>query len=238
MNFFAHGIAFLDDPYFVAGTATPDWLSVADRPVRIRARLIDRYNEAQNNSSSIAVATAEETSFINGARQHLLDDDWFHNQRAFLEISMQLGKMFREALGPDDNFRAGFLGHIVTEMLLDRVLIEQRPQLLDRYYKALAGLDYDFVQETVGKIATRTTDRLSALLPRFVQEGFLYDYLSEKKLLFRLNQVMRRVKLPLISDDFENVLARSYRIVEQRHREMLPVHVLVTLDSNPPDESI
>ena len=28
MNYFAHAIRFLDDPYFLSGTALPDWLSV------------------------------------------------------------------------------------------------------------------------------------------------------------------------------------------------------------------
>ncbi len=38
MNYFAHGYRFIDDPYFMAGTALPDWLSVADRRVRIRPK--------------------------------------------------------------------------------------------------------------------------------------------------------------------------------------------------------
>jgi hypothetical protein len=38
MNFFAHGWQFTDDPYFLAGTAAPDWLCVADRGVRVRSK--------------------------------------------------------------------------------------------------------------------------------------------------------------------------------------------------------
>ena len=38
MNYFAHALPFLDQPYFVAGTAVPDWLSVVDRQVRVRRR--------------------------------------------------------------------------------------------------------------------------------------------------------------------------------------------------------
>ena len=39
MNYFAHALPFLDDdPYFVAGTGVPDWLSVADRDVRVRLK--------------------------------------------------------------------------------------------------------------------------------------------------------------------------------------------------------
>ena len=31
MNYFAHALPFFDRPYFVAGTAAPDWLAAADR---------------------------------------------------------------------------------------------------------------------------------------------------------------------------------------------------------------
>ena len=38
MNYFAHGRPFVDDPYFLAGTAVPDWLNVVDRRVRVRSK--------------------------------------------------------------------------------------------------------------------------------------------------------------------------------------------------------
>ena len=36
MNYFGHGYRYVDDPYFLAGTAVPDWLSVINRRVRAR----------------------------------------------------------------------------------------------------------------------------------------------------------------------------------------------------------
>jgi hypothetical protein len=38
MNYFAHARPFLDQPYFMAGTGMPDWLTVVDRRVRLRAK--------------------------------------------------------------------------------------------------------------------------------------------------------------------------------------------------------
>ena len=38
MNYFAHALPFLDRPHFLAGTAVPDWMMVADRPLRLRAQ--------------------------------------------------------------------------------------------------------------------------------------------------------------------------------------------------------
>lgn len=234
MNYFAHALPYLSKPYFLAGTAVPDWLSMADRSVRVRKRLIDRYlsdfqgsdiEEESDNPESQYRAIAQ------GTRQHLEDDDWFHRLPSFAEVSLQLAAEFRSAMGPDDGFRAGFLGHIVTEMLLDRILIQQVPQLLDRYYEVLSGLNAEQIQRGVNHIATRTTDRLAPLLPRFIESRFLQDYLELPKMLFRLNQVMRRVKLPLLPDHILDVLNTSSQIVESRHRELLPSSVLQVVEN-------
>ncbi|MCA8985365.1 MAG: hypothetical protein KDA76_16650 [Planctomycetaceae bacterium] len=224
MNFLSHGVAFLEDPYYLAGTAVPDWLCVADRTVRVRSRLIERFvSEQQSTEASPELRVAA------GARQHLQDDDWFHGQRSFAEVCLELSGLFRAALGPDDNFRAGFLGHIVAEMLLDRVLIEECPRFLEKYYGGLAEVDPAVVEAAVNRIATRSTERLAPLLPRFLQERFLQDYTEEGKLLFRLNQVMRRVKLPILPERIVGVLRESFEVVRKRHRELLPEHVLACL---------
>ena len=103
MNYFAHALRFLDRPYFVAGTAVPDWLSVVDRQVRVRAKLIEPH--LLNDGSPLAEVAA-------GAWQHLHDDGWFHATRAFFEVSTSLAVKFREVVGPDDSHRTSFLGHI------------------------------------------------------------------------------------------------------------------------------
>src|SRR5262245_50971039 len=38
MNYLAHGWRFVGQPYVLAGTAAPDWLSVIDRKIRLRLR--------------------------------------------------------------------------------------------------------------------------------------------------------------------------------------------------------
>ncbi len=227
MNYFAHALPYLSEPYFLAGTAVPDWLCVADRSVRVRKRLVDRYLRSFQNRGSVEDEAEHHFQAIaRGVRQHLEDDDWFHRLPSFVEISTQLGRDFRKALGPDDGFRAGFLGHIVTEMLLDRTLIQRVPRHLERYYQILADLNFDWIEQGVNKVATNPTDRLAPLVPRFLNERFLQDYLDLDKMLFRLNQVMRRVKLPMLPARIVEVLESSSQLIEQRHTELLPVSVL------------
>ncbi len=213
MNYFAHALRFLDRPYFVAGTAVPDWLSVADRQVRVRTKLIEPLLRDDRLPLSEVAA---------GAWQHLHDDGWFHSTRAFFEVSTSLAVSFRKVLGPDDSHRTSFLGHIVTELLIDAELIERHPGQIERYYEVLRSIEPLVVQQAVNAMAKASTERLAPLIPRFLDERFLPDYLSDERLLHRLNQVMRRVKLPPLPAEVESVLCLARPIVCERLSELLP----------------
>jgi len=212
VNYFAHGHRFLDDPYFVAGTAVPDWLSVADR--RVRARSV-RAQALVYDSEPCVAAVAR------GIVQHHHDDGWFHNTDAFNKACWEITVVCRSALPQDEGFRPSFLGHILVEMLLDAELVACDPTALDRYYTVVSQLDPRAVQSAVNRIASAQTDRLVWFIERFCQERFLCDYADDAKLLFRLNQVMRRVRLSALPDSFQTVLPDARRHFAERANELL-----------------
>lgn len=213
MNYFAHGMPFTDRPWFLAGTAVPDWLSAADRKVRLRPERVAPFADGSGSARAEIAA---------GILRHIEDDLRFHRAAAFYETSGELTRLIRGALGTDDGFRPGFLGHVVTELLLDAVLIEARPPLLDAYYDALARVDPEQVQQAVNRMARVATDRLSPFIPLFCRERFLQDYLEPDRLLFRLNQVLRRVGLRLLPDGFTDVLKAGRAVVHPRAAALLP----------------
>ncbi len=215
VNYFTHGIRHLDRPYFLVGTAMPDFLPVIDRNVRLRARFV------QPCLGDEDPATAE---FAAGVLQHLEDDRWFHKTRGFFEITGELTRLFREHVAGDDRFRAAFLGHIVTELLLDRVLIADSTGLLDQYYEAWMQVDRAAVEKMVNQMSRVTTDRVARGLRLFQEERFLYDYADAERLLFRLNQVMKRVRLPQLPDSTIHVFSSGETIIRSRWRELLPVN--------------
>lgn len=213
MNYFAHGMRFTDRPWFLAGTALPDWLSVADRGVRLRSKLVLPFADGTGSAESELAA---------GVMQHFNDDHWFHRSRGFAEITGTMAHLFRQTLGPEDGFRPGFLGHIVTEMLLDGVLIEEHPELLNEYYDALDQLDPVRLEAAVNRMSPTQTERIAPLIPLFHREQFLRDYLDTKRLLYRLNQVMRRIKLKPLPAEVEETLIAGREVVRQRAGELLP----------------
>ena len=223
MNYFAHALHHLDRPYFVAGTAVPDWLSVADRQVRLRPRQLQPWFDSSDPiQAEIAAGTA----------RHLHDDGWFHATRGFVEVTGQLTQLFRHHLGADDKYHCGFLGHVGMELLLDAILMERYPQEFERYYAVLASVNPADVQSAVNRMAKQPTERLAWFVELFRQEQFLRDYSDDKRLLVRLNQVLHRVKLSPLPADAAALLAMSRDIVRQRIADLLPVEHFGAAEQN------
>lgn len=212
MNYLAHGRRFIDDPYYLAGTAAPDWLSVIDRKMRLRSKSVGLH---------VADADPIRAAFARGVLQHHADDDWFHQQPAFVELSLQFTIRIRDLLASDDGFRPSFVGHILVELLMDACLDQDDPQLLPRYYAALTALDSALLQEHINALATRQSPHIVSFLPRFCAENFLADYKDDGRLLFRLNQVMRRAKLSALPESFLTLLPAARRDVRDRLDELL-----------------
>ena len=222
LNFLAHALPLLDpgDPLAAArvvGANVPDLLSVADRRVRLRSRHLDAADAAGTLDSDPGLA-----AFAAGVRRHLRDDGWFHATRAFAEVTSSLGVALREAFGPGDGFRCGFLGHIGTEMLLDDVLAARLPGVLGRYYDTLDRADAAEVQGLVNSLHPVGTGRLVKVIDGFRASRFLEDYATPAGVLYRMNQVCKRVGLVPLPAEATGVLADARGMVDDRRSDLLP----------------
>jgi hypothetical protein len=212
MNYFAHALPFLDRPYFLAGTAVPDWLTVADRQSRLRWKDAAGFaNDAQPNVAAVAA----------GVLQHLRDDARFHASRAFAETSLELTVRVRDVLQGETGLRPAFLGHLLVELLLDAALVAENPDRLAAYYRALAEADPEEVEASVNRMAPRPTRRLAIFIRLFLGERILWNYLEDDKLLMRLNQVMVRVRLAPLPDDFPVLLPAARELVSRRKNALM-----------------
>jgi hypothetical protein len=204
MNYLAHALDCLDDPYQVAGRAVPDWLCLTRPRLRCRAR------HARPHIQSPCRVTR---AVARGVARHHADDGWFHHTAAFGELSLELARRIRRATGDCDGMRPSFVGHILLEMLLDAAIADGQPQLVDRYYAALGAVDPRRVARTVSLLTDGDAVQLEHIVTRFVETEFLYDYAHDELLLYRLNQVMRRVGLPELAPAFVDLLPAARSLV-------------------------
>lgn len=212
MNFLSHALPYLDSPILAVATGIPDWLSVVDRKIRARGRLARPFVNSQDRELRLVAQ---------GILQHIEDDRWFHGTEAFVETNLQLAVELRDLLPGDAGFRPTFVAHILIEIFLDAFWIRDDRGSAERYYTAIEAVGYETIERCVNTITGRPTDRLSAVIERFVNARFLYDYLDHDKLLMRLNQVMSRVGLQTLPSEVRDWLPRAGNVVESRRRRLL-----------------
>jgi len=203
VNYFAHGRHVIDQPYVLAGTAVPDWLGMCGRRARLRR-------------PRLAGATGEIAA---GIRRHLEEDAWFHGTRAFLEVS---GELTREIRSRDDDprLRAAFFGHVLTEMLLDSVLIADDPRRLDAYYDALEEVDPARVEKTIGAWVSAPPTGLADCIDRFRGYRFLCDYESDEGMRARVRGLAGRIGIEP-PRGLGAVIPAARRLVESRAADLL-----------------
>ncbi len=212
MNFLCHALPYLDQPLLAISTGIPDWLSVVDRKIRARAKLARPFIESDDQQLRLVAR---------GIVRHVEDDRWFHGTAAFAQTNLQLAVQLRELLPDDAGFRPSFVGHILTEMLLDASWIRDDRTTADRYYGAIANEGAETIQRCVNQITGKPTAQLAGVIERFWDLRFLYDYTDHDKLLYRLNQVMKRVRLDPLPDSVGHWLPSAEKLVESRRLEML-----------------
>lgn len=211
MNFLAHGYRWLDRPYFLAGTALPDWVAVADRSLRVRIGTLRRWCDRPEPVAEVA----------RGMIQHLRDDAVFHSNPVFVRISAALTTQVSAVLGgPRDSFVPAFLGHLLTELLLDATIAGANYGLVSRYYQVLASIPPEEIERIVVTIAGQPTSQLAPMIRRFLAAQVLWDYLDDRALLQRVNQVLRRVGLQPVSDRLSGILPAAREFVHE-HRDGL-----------------
>ena len=215
MNCFAHSIPFFDQPYFAVGTCIPDWLTACDRKCRARKKKAAAWVD---DADPILAAVAA------GVVQHHEDDYWFHGSAIFTRINMELAIEYREQFGNTQSMRASLIGHIVIEMLLDAFLESKFPGSMEKMYGWIAELDADKVQDSINRFASKPTTELVGEIERFQSERYLFDYLKDAGVRYRMNKVLGRLKLELMPAESVAWLGEKREQVYRHAEKLLAEH--------------
>lgn len=212
MNYLAHAHTVLDCPYTVVGTALPDWLRACHPRPRLRCRHIDR---------ALVDVDPLIGELLMGVQMHFADDERFHSHPCFLELSSDLALSLRRRFPGDRRLRASFLGHLFTELILDACLIEARPRILEDYYTSVGSVETARVVSTVETLIACPLPLLSEFMALFQRERFLSDYTNDHLLCKRVNQVLRRVRLPPLPTAVVELLPQWRQKVRRVQHELV-----------------
>ena len=214
MNYLAHALPHLHDPWLVAGTSLPDWL----RFVRVRLQA-NRLLIAPELLSLPAHSPAARLRA--GALHHHEDDRRFHADARFEALTTELARELR-ALEADPRFRASTIAHVAIEMLVDAALLGSHPGSGERYYAALEELEVDELAAATRALVGEEVPHLPALHRRFLDARFILSYASDGGVLRALDGVLVRTGLPVAPRAAAAVVARARPRVEALAGELFP----------------
>lgn len=210
MNYFAHAFRFLNNPYFLAGTSLPDWLSVVNRRVRLRKSLLVTHVDSQDEHIR---------ELVGGIVQHLEDDVRFHSAPAFSEVLVDVVRTVSPVVNAQ-GVPLTFLSHLLVEILFDAALLRRFPDGAERYYASLDQVDPAWIETTAELILAQRVPNLAAFIQLFCREKILHDYKADEATFRRINQVMARLKLPPLPTSLVEVLPALRQIVAEKENDL------------------
>ncbi len=211
MNYLAHGFRHVHDPWFVAGTALPDWVRVLDRRARVSVETLTPFADADD---------PRVRSLARGALRHHDDDRVFHGSAVFGETRRAVAETLRPIAREEDGHRPWFLSHLVVEVQLDASLADESPRRVDDYYAALATIAPDEIESAARVVAPDAAAGLARLVRRFVDERFVADYADPAKTVRRLDRVVRGVGQPPLPASLADAMPAARALVDARRDEL------------------
>ncbi len=204
MNFLAHHKTMhrSDDPSYCAGKILPD--------------LLRGFNPAWRLTHEDVSGLPAADSVTLGISIHLHTDQHFHNSEYFTNVVHRNAALFRQVEWPA-SFRHGwFFAHVVSEMLLDRLLLKHEKWLADDFYTQLSSLKMATLQPLFRYKGWNTAmNGFWNYLQRFVQSRYLFTYEDDSHMLYALNRVGNRVGLSLFGEPYRTSLVHMLPQMEQ-----------------------
>jgi hypothetical protein len=144
-----------DNPYFVLGALLPDIAPHFTKTYNAKIR----YKECDMPEPQLSIPR--------GVLRHYELDAAFHSSLVFKESCAFATECLLDVELDREKYRFWFLGHIATEVALDRQLINENSGLIDEYYELLNSVDTYKFDAYLKFIASE--DEKSKILTNFIR---------------------------------------------------------------------
>ncbi|MDX1908383.1 MAG: hypothetical protein SF053_15205 [Bacteroidia bacterium] len=184
MNFISH--FFLDrqvpESLFFVGVSTPDLVSLFDRNIRVRDKRLQEL--------AAAPFSADQRSFYDGVMRHVIVDKLFHTSAFFQRETREISRLMEAALPPGSVQRSFFTAHILFELALDKILIDDDPSLVPEYYDHLSARPVSYMVHMTEWVTGTPLTRYGGFLARFIARQYLSRYVEWPNVLFILKRIL------------------------------------------------
>ena len=216
MNFIAH--FFLDKEHpqglFAIGVATPDLLSIYNAELRIK--------KAHLKGLDSSGFSDDELFFLEGIRRHFYADGVFHSSAFFFEETGYISDLLIEFFPKTEIPRKFFIAHVLLELLMDKVIIQDNPGILELYYDHYQSTNGIRVKNITEKISGRKLPHYERFMEKFTRQQYLQEYRRWDHIAFVLRRVLQRVNIHEHDFTFTAPFVQLMQTYENRLSSLYP----------------
>lgn len=132
---------------------------------------------------------------LEGCKKHYEADGWFHESVYFKHSCQLLEKEMeteRETRSLFQNQRIWFLAHILSELLLDRLILEKHPDAVNHFYRDLHQVPFTDIETFLLKSGKTAMGNFSIGHERFISSEFVRHYIQNEGIIEALDRVVQR----------------------------------------------
>lgn len=179
MNYFAH--YFFDhqpgEVHYNLGLLTPDF---------VRNFLTGRRLKPERFTGH---PHPETQALHRGAMKHVERDKRFHQSAFFKGITPEIGTLIKPFFQEHGIPRAWFAAHLIAELMIDRILIKQQPEMIARFYAELEQTQPEIIDAYLLSLDINTTEEFKKRLQRFCELRYLMQYVHNPAFAFSLSRI-------------------------------------------------
>ncbi len=197
-----------DDPNYILGCLFPDLTSNFKRKLKILPKDFEPTQAPLLNINS-ALKT--------GIQRHFYLDKIFHTSSFFDQHTQDFKTILLELNLESINKYYYFYAHILLELVLDRILLQQYPQLVDDFYTTLAKIDQSIIKQFFQTFGWEKHYKgFEKHFQLFQTRQFLRDYQNDQFLVGALNHVHKRINPKEIAQSDLQKIAKQLMAFEQK----------------------
>ncbi len=215
MNLVAHYYLDRDrvNSHFVVGVATPDLLSIYNSNLRIKARHLKKMSEDQAGMIT--------PPFLSGLYRHFFADGIFHLSPTFERQTKRISNMLKSYFPELNIQRKFFIAHILLELLIDKILIDDNPGILNSYYGHFGALQpFRDLRKTSEIALGRNLPNYESYMQKFLRLQYLYNYAKFDHISRVLQKILQRVG---IDNNKYMQSGTFYQLMIDYEQELIPV---------------
>ncbi len=203
MNYLSHYVVDCrsGNPYYNTGLILPDFAK----------QWIPNFR-----TSPLKRLSVEQTQLLEGALKHYQSDKIFHASSFFSHYQEIVNGKLKSLPFSELLTRKWFIGHVLTELLIDRSIVQNFPELTDAFYDNLNKSDSVELDGLFSAFGVHDSAPFLDIFNHFRQVKYIYYYADNNKFLYSLSRIMMRVGLPEMTEPDQRLMLKGILEIEEQ----------------------